>query len=107
MNADTCAVLANVFPLILITVVLEVRSVAFKLRSRKWFQQIAAIGMTLSLTGLVFSVIGVAVNGFSGLFAVWIWVVFAGATAALMMIAMGILMTGELEDERKLSKQKK
>jgi hypothetical protein len=107
MNANTCAVLASVFPLILITVVLEIRSVAFKLRSRKWFQQIAALGMAFSLTGLVLSVIGVAVDGFAGLLAVWIWAVFIAAMIALMMIVMGILVTSELDDERKLRKQNK
>jgi cell division protein FtsW (lipid II flippase) len=107
MNAATCAVLAGVFPLILITVVLEIRSVHFKLRSRRWFQQIAAIGMTFCLTGLVLAVVGVAIDGFTGPASLWPWALFGGAMIALTITVMGILATGEIDDERKLAKRKK
>ena len=107
MNAATCAVLAGVFPLTLLTVVLEVRGVHFRLRSRRWFQRTIVLGMAFSLVGLVLAVIGVAIDGYSGPHSVWLWGMFGGSIIALATTVMGIVATAENEDEKKASKRKK
>jgi hypothetical protein len=107
MNADTCAVLASVFPLVLITIVLEGRSVHFNLRSRKWFRAITLYGMAGSLVGLVFAVIGVQTGGFADLVSWPLWALFGTAVLALAITVLGIRASDENEDDRKLAKRKK
>jgi high-affinity Fe2+/Pb2+ permease len=104
MNADTCAVLAGVFPLTLITVVLEIRAVSINLRTRKWFRNSVVVGMAFSLIGLVLAVVGVAIGGYSALF---LWGAFGIAMIALALTVMGIVATSENEDDKKVAKRKK
>jgi high-affinity Fe2+/Pb2+ permease len=107
MNADTCAVLAGVFPLTLITVVLEIRAVSINLRTRKWFRNSVVVGMAFSLIGLVLAVVGVAIGGYSAIQSLFLWGAFGIAMIALALTVMGIVATSENEDDKKVAKRKK
>jgi cell division protein FtsW (lipid II flippase) len=106
MNADTCAVLASVFPLTLLTVVLELRGVHFNLRSRKWFRRSVVIGMAFSLIGLVLAVVGVAIGGYSEPQSVFLWGSFGISIVAMAIIALGIVATAENENDKELAKRR-
>jgi uncharacterized membrane protein len=107
MNADTCAVLASVFPLILITTVLEARAVHFNLRSRRLFRWSTYAGMSTSLIGIGIAVIGVAVGGYDQQGSIMIWLLFGVAILALAISVVGIAATLENEDDEKLAKRAK
>ena len=107
MNSETCAVLASVFPLALITIVLESRQVHVNLRRRRFFREISLAGISTSLVGLVVSVIGVSLGGFSGYAAIIPWSLFAVAVLGMAMIALGITATQDNELEKTLKKKKK
>jgi hypothetical protein len=102
MNADTCAVLASVFPLILITIVLERKGVHINLRSRTWFRNSVLLGMVFSLLGLLASVSGVELGGYNDGWAIFVWGLFVAALIALTLTAMGILATAENQDDEEL-----
>jgi len=107
MTADTCAVLAGVFPLALLTIVLEIRGVHFNLRRRPLFRQASVFGMSASLIGIVMSVVGVAIDGFAFGPAVIVWILFASSMAGLITVAMGILATEENAIDKKERKRAK
>lgn len=103
MNADTCAVLASVFPLILITTVLESRVIHFNLRRRRIFRWSTYTGIGTSVFGLAFTVIGVTNGGFGSddPRAALLWGFFWFALAALALTVIGIGATLENEDDAK------
>jgi len=103
VNAETCAVLASVFPLALITIVLESRSVHFNLRRRKFYREAILAGLSSSLVGLVAAVIGVAANGYERAPAIFVGVLFAISMVGLMFVTLGILAT----EENKLDNKKR
>ena len=107
ITADTCAVLASVFPLALLTIVLEIRGVHFNLRRRPFFRQVSVFGMSASLIGIVMSVVGVAVDGFAFASAVIVWILFVSSMASLITVAMGILATEEDAIDKKERKRAK
>jgi len=100
MSADTCAVLAGVFPLILITNVLESRSVHKRIRRRPFFRKSRVWGVSTSLTGLVFAVVGVNLGGYSGSASLPLWLLFGAAMVCMAMTVLGLLATSENEDDR-------
>jgi hypothetical protein len=107
MNSETCSVLASVFPLILITTVLESRAVHFNLRSRRLFRWGIYAGMSTSIVGLALSVIGVNRGGYSAIESLAVWPLFWTALAALALSILGIAATFENEDDDKLAKRAK
>ena len=103
MNADTCAVLASIFPVVLLTIVLERRGVHLNLRGKPLFRYVALLGAAFSLAGLATSVIGVQLGGLDPL-AGWATWLFAGISfVALAVNILGILATGENEDDEEMA----
>jgi hypothetical protein len=90
MNAATCAVLAGVFPLILIAIVSDRRGIHLGLRRRIWYRRAVVGTIGSCLLGLCYAVIGVQAEGFEGPTAFLLWLLFAIAALAF---AMSILMT--------------
>lgn len=97
MSAATCAVLATVFPLILLAIAVDGRNVSPKLRRLKWHGRMVAWAVTCSVVGLVSSVIGVQTNGLSFGWALWTWIFFAGALFTLVVVVLMLLATAEVE----------
>jgi cytochrome bd-type quinol oxidase subunit 2 len=97
MSEATCAVLSAVYPLILITIVLEQRSVHLEIRRRTWFRRATLMVVVASLAGLALSVVGVQTGGLAPLFAAVNWV--AGAVSLLGLGALLLAIIATLEDE--------
>jgi cytochrome bd-type quinol oxidase subunit 2 len=97
MSEATCAVLSAVYPLILITIVLEQRSVHLEIRRRTWFRRATLMVVVASLAGLALSVVGVQTGGLAPLFAAANWV--AGAVSLLGLGALLLAIIATLEDE--------
>jgi hypothetical protein len=97
MSEATCAVLSAVSPLILITIVLEQRSVHLEIRRRTWFRRATLIVVIASLVGLALSVVGVQAGGLAPISANVNWV--AGAVSLLGLGALLLAIIATLEDE--------
>ena len=89
--------LAAVYPLILITVVLEQRSVHLDIRRRTWFRRATFAVVVASLVGLVLSVVGVQSAGLAPAYAWANWT--AGAVSVLGLGALLLAILATLEDE--------
>jgi len=100
MNAATCSALTAVFPLILITVVLERPRVSIKIRRKPWFRRLVLPTIATSLIGTGLSAVGVQVDGYAPFVAVFAWCTFAFALGGLGTIALMIVATDEVEEDR-------
>lgn len=99
MNAATCQALVSLFPLVMITLVLERRSTAIKLRRRKWFRDIAVWVLSASLFGLAFAISGCAVNGLSGLLGALAWVCTGVSVLGLAWTLLASMASTELLED--------
>ncbi|TFC87455.1 hypothetical protein [Cryobacterium sp. TMT4-31] len=90
MNAATCAILAGVFPLILIAIVADRRGIHQGLKRRSWYRRSFVGTVAACLLGIVYAVIGVQVEGFKGPEASLLWILF---TVALLAFAASIVLS--------------
>ncbi|AMB59194.1 hypothetical protein AWU67_10325 [Microterricola viridarii] len=98
------------FPLVLITIVLEQRSVHVNIRSRAWFEKTTIAVVSISLAGLVASIVGVQLGGLEALSAWPLWLLFLAAVVGLAFLLIAVLATSSIEAEAgaaKLAKRKK
>ena len=99
MTEATCAVLTAVYPLVLITVVLEQRSVHLGLRRRSWFRRFTIAVVTSSIVGLCASLIGVQLHGM-GVDSAWLnWAAAFVAIFGLGFLLLAVLATLESEED--------
>ncbi len=103
MNATTCAALTAVFPLILITVLIEGRSISSELRKSNWYTWPVGFGVVLSAAGMILTVIGVQADGLTGGADVLTWVVFAAAVLCLLCVALLLALSFDREDGRDMA----
>lgn len=102
MNAETCQVLATVFPLVMVTLVIERRSIRMKVRKTKWFRNGSLLLLEVSIIGLGFAVVGTQMNGLDGLIAAFAWLIAlmsVAGLATLMLLAMASTEADEDELE--------
>ncbi|HEY4269970.1 MAG TPA: hypothetical protein VGM94_17440 [Galbitalea sp.] len=99
MNSATCSVLAGVFPIVLLTLVLERRAITINLRKRRWVRQIIIGGVATSLAGEGVALAGVQVNGYPLTQAIVAWTVTAVALLCFAMSLLMIVATDEIEEE--------
>lgn len=100
MSEATCAVLSAVHPLILITIVLEQRSVHLEIRRRTWFRRATLAVVLASLVGLALSVVGVQSGGLAPVFATVNWVAGTVSLLGLGVLLLAIIATLEDEEDR-------
>jgi len=100
VNAATCAALSAVFPLILITVVLERPRISVKIRRMRGFRRLVLTTIAASLIGTTVSLVGVQLNGFGLLGGVAAWIVLFVALAGLGTTALMIVATDEVAEDQ-------
>jgi len=102
MNAATCQALVSLFPLVMITLVLERRSTAIKIRKRQWFRDIAIGVLVASLLGLTLAILGCAMDGLSDTlaFLAWACTILSGLGLGWTLLASMASMEVD-EDEAK------
>lgn len=101
MTSDTCQLIATVMPLIMVTLVVERRSMRLKLRRRVWFRKTILGVFEASIVGLFFVIIGTQLGGLSGAAGVLAWgltVVSVGGLGLLILISMASVEADEDED---------
>lgn len=99
MSGDTCAVLTAVFPLVLLTVVLERRAIHVNIRRLPWFRWVTQAIVTASAIGLALTIVGVQLDGLGALIGVFAWVASAVATLGLPFTLLAALATAEEEED--------
>lgn len=99
MTEATCAVLSAVYPLVLITVVLEQRSIHLEIRRRRWFRVVTFTIVAGSLVGLVLSVVGVQLHGLGVGPGVVNWLVGLIAVGGLGFLLLSVLATLQAEED--------
>jgi hypothetical protein len=99
VNSATCSVLAGVFPIVLLALVLERRSITLKLRRRRWVRGIIVWGVASSLIGEVCVVVGVQLNGFVAVSGSVAWTITAVALVSFALSLLMIVVTDEIEED--------
>jgi len=99
MTEATCAVLTAVYPLVLITVVLEQRSIHLNIRRRAWFRKLTLVVVASSLVGLGASILGVQLHGM-GADSAWLnWAAAVFALGGLTFLLLTVLATLQVEED--------
>jgi hypothetical protein len=99
MNSPTCSVLASIFPLILLTVVLESRNVNLGLRRLKIFRPLVFVAVGTSLIGVFLAVVGVSTNGLEVAWGALVWVAFSSDLLALALLVLMLVVTREFDED--------
>lgn len=105
MSKDTCAVLTAVFPIVLLTVVLERRAIHLNIRRQGWFRWTTQYIVGGCAVGLPLAVIGVQTNGLSLIWGALAWVGGAVAVLGLPFTLLAALATAEAEEDRESAEQ--
>lgn len=99
MNASTCQVLATVFPIVMLTIVLERRMISLKLRRRRWFRSVMLWSFGSAVIGLGITLFGAQVEGLPGGLDLVAWglaIVSIGGLGAVLLASMA---TTEVEED--------
>ncbi len=99
MSEATCAVLAAVFPLYMVTAILERRATNMGIRRRKFYRWISFLSVSFAAIGTVYAVIGVGAGGFSVGHAFVLWLLFYVSSLGVVLAVVGSLATAELEED--------
>lgn len=99
MNAATCGALSAVFPLILLSIGVERRNLAMKLRQWRWYRRIAIAGLSAGLIGTVLAIVGIQTDGYAWPSAFFIWTAFAVAIFALGLVSLMLMASHEIEED--------
>ncbi|MFF2494904.1 hypothetical protein [Agromyces sp. NPDC058064] len=99
MTEATCAVLSAVYPLVLITVVLEQRSIHLSIRRRRWFRVLTFTIVAGALIGIALSVIGVQLHGLGPVAGAANWLVGLIAVGGLGFLLLSMLATLQAEED--------
>lgn len=102
MTASTCATLAGVFPVLLLTVILEGRAVNNGIRSQRWYVGILLTALACGFLGLVLAVAGIQANGLTYPALVLLaWASFAGVvvTSFLFLLFVAVSIDHETDQE--------
>jgi peptidoglycan biosynthesis protein MviN/MurJ (putative lipid II flippase) len=94
--------LSGVFPLLLVTIVLERRSITPRLRRIPWIRNLLVAGVSSALVGEVLGIIGVEFHGYPMVTGILVWAVAATAFVCFAASLLMIIATDEIrEDKRK------
>lgn len=103
MSKDTCAVLTAIFPIALLTVVLERRAIHLNIRRQPWFRWATQFILAASAVGLVLTVLGVQLSGLKVLFGIVAWMTCAIVVIGLPLTLLAALATAEMDEDRESS----
>lgn len=99
MSEATCAVLTAIFPLVLLTVVLERRAIHVNIRKKTWFRVMTQVTVTASLIGLTLTVVGVQLHGLYWRLGWVAWLAFAAAFFGLGFNLLGTAASDEARED--------
>ncbi len=99
MSEATCAVLSAIFPLILLSAVVERRGAHRRIRRHKLTRSVTRATFTAAIGGTVYSVIGVETGGYPLAAGLVMWAFFAFAVFGLGYTLLAALATQELKED--------
>ncbi|MDQ0614411.1 amino acid transporter [Microbacterium sp. W4I4] len=99
MTLATCQVLATVLPLVMVTLVVERRSMRMALRRRGWFRKIMLGTFEASMFGLVFVVVGTQIEGLSGFGGFIAWLLAGASILGLGVLILASLASAEADED--------
>jgi peptidoglycan biosynthesis protein MviN/MurJ (putative lipid II flippase) len=99
MTEATCAVLTAIFPLVLLTVVLERRAIHVNIRRREWFRKVTQVTIVSALAGLLLTVLGVQWHGLNVTLSFLAWAAFAVAVGGLTFNLLAAGASAEVEED--------
>lgn len=99
MSKDTCAVLTAVFPVVLLTAVVERRTIHINIRRQGWFRWATQAIVAACAVGLVLSVVGIQVDGLASWLGLAAWIACAAAIVGLPFTLLAALATAEAEED--------
>jgi hypothetical protein len=100
MNAATCQALIAFFPLVMITLVLERRSTAIKIRKLGWFRQFAVYVLGVAVIGLAVAFVGSQVGELTGGWAYFAWLMVGFEVVGLGIVLMASMASTEVDEDR-------
>lgn len=104
MNWETCQVLASVLPLVIVTLVVERRSMRLRVRKQRWFRRGVLFVLEASAIGLCFAIVGTQLEGLADVWGVVAWFLSAASVLGLATITLLSMASTEVdEDERSLA----
>lgn len=99
ISKDTCAVLTAIFPVVLLTVVLERRAIHLSIRRQPWFRWATQIIVGACAIGLPLAVLGVQFGGLTVILGVIAWMACAVVALGLPFTLLAALATAEAEED--------
>ena len=99
MSEATCAVLATIFPLVLVAGVIERRSTHLAIRKSRFYRFVSVMTFGFAIFGTIVATIGVSMGGVDIAFAVVAWIAFGIAVGGLGVTLLASLASAELEEE--------
>lgn len=100
MSKDTCVVLTAIFPIVLLTVVLERRAIHLNIRRQGWFRWATQIIVLACALGLPLTVLGVQWDGLKLVLGLIAWLTCAVVVLGLPFTLLAALATAESEEDR-------
>ncbi|RLQ82608.1 hypothetical protein D9V28_11620 [Mycetocola zhadangensis] len=84
----------------MLTVAVERRSIAMKIRRLGWFRDLSVASIICSFVGLWLVLAGVQMGGLGNpILAIWAWILTVVSVTALAMTLIGVLVTAEVEED--------
>lgn len=99
MNSETCQLLATVLPLVMVTLVVERRSMRMQLRRRTWFRNGMLGVFSASLVGLGLVVAGTQAAGLSGAWSVIAWMLCSVSIVGLGVVILASMASTEVDED--------
>lgn len=91
--------LTAIFPIVLLTVVLERRLIHVKIRRRPWFRIVTQVVIVAAVGGLLFTVFGVQLGGYGPVIGWLAWAAFLISIAGLTFNLIAATASAELEED--------
>jgi quinol-cytochrome oxidoreductase complex cytochrome b subunit len=99
MNSETCQLLATVLSLVMVTLVVERRSMRMPLRRRTWFRNGMLSVFTASLIGLGILIAGTQAAGLTGAWSVMAWMFCSVSIVGLGVVILASMASSEADED--------
>ncbi|SFN65851.1 hypothetical protein SAMN05216219_1537 [Mycetocola miduiensis] len=92
--------LTAVFPIVMLTVAVERRSIDLKIRRLRWFRFLSVAALVSSFVGLGLVLLGVEHSGLGALWGSVAWLCAGASVGVLTATLIAVLATAEVEEDR-------
>jgi hypothetical protein len=97
---ETCAVMMAIFPIILLTVVLERRAINLGIHRAGCFRTSVQVTTIGALAGLLVTIAGVQLHGLHAVRSAFAWLAFLVAFCGLALSLIAVAASDEVDEDR-------